>query len=83
MSSGDISRKRRIIERRRTLPARWARLMDVLFPDDDDAASEHFGMERSTARKWRGGKHAPSGHAVQIAYEDFPEQAGSILGSIR
>jgi len=59
--------------------ARWSRFLHRHFQGPEHAAFV-FGVDAKTARNWWEGSNAPSGFAVGMAYERFPEEAARHLG---
>lgn len=77
-SPGKFSAKREATTYRQFFNARWSEFIRDNF-DSPEHAAMVFGVDGSTARKWWGGLHAPSGFAVGYAYEHFPDQASAKL----
>ncbi|MGY9047703.1 MAG: hypothetical protein ACKVKF_11715 [Rhodobacterales bacterium] len=74
MSYGKFSAKRAALSYRQVFAERWSCFIRTNF-DSPEHAAMVFGVDGSTARKWFEGSHAPSGFAVAMAYEEFPEAA--------
>lgn len=79
-SPGKFSAKRDATTFRQFFAIRWQAFIRDNF-DSPEHAAMVFGVDGSTARKWWEGSHAPSGFAVALAYERFPEEtAGALRG---
>ena len=77
MSSGKFS-KSDLLSYRNVFKARWQRFVRQHFQSPEHAAYV-FGVDASTARNWWEGSNAPSGFAVGMAYEMFPDEAANDL----
>ena len=79
MSYGKNSKKQ-ALDYRAFFTARWSQFVRENF-DSPEHAAVVFGVDVSTARKWWGAEHAPSGFAVGMAYQHFPSEAAATLQS--
>lgn len=77
MFSGIISR-RQATTYRAQFRLNWQRFLNDNFESPEQVAFV-FNVEASTARKWFSGEHAPSGHAVAMAFTFFPEETAHAL----
>lgn len=77
MSSRKFS-KQRAMTYRAAFKARWMRFVRSHFESPEHAAFV-FGVDATTARNWWEGSNAPSGFAVGMAYEQFPDGAARDL----
>ncbi len=77
-SYGEFSAKQKALTYRQFFAARWAEFIRDNF-DSPEHAAMVFGVDGSTARKWFEGSHAPSGFAVGMAYEQYPQEAAATL----
>jgi hypothetical protein len=78
MSPGKFSPKRDALTYRQFFAARWSAFIRDNF-DSPEHAAVVFGVDGSTARKWWESSHAPSGFAVAMAYDRYPEIAARTL----
>ena len=78
MSPGKFYTKQKALTYRQFFARRWSAFIRENF-DSPEHAAVCFGVDASTSRKWWDGNHSPSGFAVGLAYERFPQQAASAL----
>lgn len=77
MSSRKFS-KSAALDYRCAFKVRWQKLVRAHFQSPEEAALV-FGVHADTAYNWWEGGNSPSGFAVGMAYDYFPEEAAKYL----
>ena len=70
--------RRRAVDRRASFKQRWQAFCQETFESPDELAAA-FAVSPRTASYWLEGTVGGSGFAVDIAYQDYPEQAARHL----